>query len=307
MEKIINKLIEAVSQLKKKNTVLADQITHSTSIASKAVKLATVVKQQNNEIKNLSRQNKNLETKVSTLKTIKHEYPKEVKVSNFPADKKVQEVKIINKEVEKPKWLPELFADFFKVFTTVQTKIASTTTEQLIEFFSKLWRGGISVSFKGPQPFYIVDEHGMKIRTKELLSSMGGGGNTVIYRGGGGTSTSSAINGPGAPIINSYDKVAINLAAGTNQELIAAPGAGKQIWVYGITYVLSVAGTVAFEDSDGTATTGIMPHAGNSGLSTPPSGNFSMPIWKIATNKALRVDVVTAEIDGWIDYAIVSV
>jgi len=38
-----------------------------------------------------------------------------------------------------------------------------------------------------------------------------------------------------------------------------------------------------------------------------PSGNFAMPIWKLATDKDLEVDVVTSELDGWIDYAIVSV
>jgi hypothetical protein len=194
MEKIINKLIEAVSQLKKKNTELADQVKHSTSIASKAVQLAVIVKQQNNELKNLSRKNKELEANVSTLKTIKHEYPKEVKISNFPADKKVQEVRITNKEIEKPKWLPELFADFFKVYTTVQSKISATVAEQAFELLSKLWRGGIGISFKGPQPFYIVDEHGVKIRTKELLSSMRGGGGTTIYRSGGGLAGKVKIN-----------------------------------------------------------------------------------------------------------------
>ena len=38
-----------------------------------------------------------------------------------------------------------------------------------------------------------------------------------------------------------------------------------------------------------------------------PSGNFAMPIWKLATNKDLEVDIVTSELDGWLAYAIVSV
>ena len=116
-----------------------------------------------------------------------------------------------------------------------------------------------------------------------------------------------SVNGPASPVIDSYGKVAINLAAGANQSLVAAPGANKQIWVYGVVYVLNVAGTVSFQDEDDTAVSGIMPHSANSGIALPPTGNFAMPIWKVATNKALEVDVVTAEIDGWLDYAIVSI
>ena len=35
--------------------------------------------------------------------------------------------------------------------------------------------------------------------------------------------------------------------------------------------------------------------------------NFAMPLWKGNTNKNLEIDIVTAEVDGWIDYAVVSV
>ena len=116
----------------------------------------------------------------------------------------------------------------------------------------------------------------------------------------------SALTGPANPTIDSYTHLAINLNAGANQVLVAS-AASKQIWVYGITYTCSVAGTVSFQDEDDTAVTGIMDHAANSGLAMPPSGNFSMPIWKLATDKDLEVDVVDAAIDGWLDYAIVSV
>ena len=121
------------------------------------------------------------------------------------------------------------------------------------------------------------------------------------------TSIDKSINGAGAPTIDSYTNVAINLAAGANQSLVAAPGASKQIWVYGITFTVNVAGTVSFQDEDDTAITGIMPVGVTGGMAISPSGNFAMPIWKVATNKALEVDVVTSEIDGFLDYAIVSV
>lgn len=110
-----------------------------------------------------------------------------------------------------------------------------------------------------------------------------------------------------SPNVQSYGHVAINLAAGANQSLIAAPGAGKQIWVYGYHIAVNVAGTVSFQDEDDTALSGIMP-LGNTGNATvAPSGNSAMPIWKLTTNKALEADVVTSELDGWLAYAIVVV
>jgi hypothetical protein len=115
-----------------------------------------------------------------------------------------------------------------------------------------------------------------------------------------------SINGPAAPTIDSYTQAAINLNAGANQ-VLASSAASKQIWVYSIAFTCSVAGTVSFQDEDDTAISGIMDFAANSGMSLGPSGNFAMPIWKLGTDKDLEVDVVTAAIDGWVSYAVVSV
>jgi hypothetical protein len=114
-----------------------------------------------------------------------------------------------------------------------------------------------------------------------------------------------SINGPAAPVVDSYVHAAINLTAGANQ-VLASSSAGHQIWVYGFGIVCSAAGTVSFQDEDDTAVSGIMPFAANSGMAVNPSGNFAMPIWKLATDKDLEVDIVTAEVDGWICYAIVN-
>lgn len=116
-----------------------------------------------------------------------------------------------------------------------------------------------------------------------------------------------ATVGPGAPTIDSYTHVAINLAAGADQSLVAAPGASKQIWVYGLGFTVNAAGTVSFQDSDDTALSGIMPIAANGGMVNAPSGNFAMPLWKVATNKALECDIITSELDGWICYGIISI
>lgn len=138
-------------------------------------------------------------------------------------------------------------------------------------------------------------------------------GNSITVDNGGTfavqpTTTPRSQSGPGQPgtAVDSYTHAAINLTAGNNQVLVSS-AASKQIWVYGIGFTLSVAGSVSFQDEDDTAITGIMPFAALSGMAVPPSGNFSMPIWKLATDKDLEVDLVTADMDGWIDYAILSV
>lgn len=115
-----------------------------------------------------------------------------------------------------------------------------------------------------------------------------------------------ASHGPGTPVVDSYTHLAINLSAGANQVLVSS-AANKQIWVYGVGFTVDAAGSVSFQDEDDTAITGVMLFATNSGLAMSPSGNFAMPIWKLATNKDLEVDIVTSAIDGWLDYAIISV
>lgn len=134
------------------------------------------------------------------------------------------------------------------------------------------------------------------------------GGNTITVDNGGtfAVQPGAALTGPGNPTVDSYAHIAINLNAGADQVLVSS-AANKQIWVYGVVYTLSVAGTVSFQDESDTAITGIMDHAANSGMGVPPSGNFAMPLWKLATDKDLEVDVVTAAIDGWLSYALVSV
>lgn len=116
----------------------------------------------------------------------------------------------------------------------------------------------------------------------------------------------SSVQGPGNPAVDSYTHAAINLAAGANQVLVSS-AANKQIWVYGIGFTVNVAGTVSFQDEDDTALTGVMNMVAGGGMAAHPSGNFSMPMWKLATNKDLEVDIVTSELDGWVNYAIISV
>lgn len=111
------------------------------------------------------------------------------------------------------------------------------------------------------------------------------------------------------PKVDSYNCEALELTADTaNQVVVAAPGANKQIWVYGMSLTADTgAGTVQFTDEDDNAVTGAMAFSDEGGIQKPLSGHFAMPYWKLATNKALHADTATASAAGDIQYAIVDV
>ena len=122
------------------------------------------------------------------------------------------------------------------------------------------------------------------------------------------TNLPASIQGPGLVVIDSYGQVAINLTTGADQVLVAS-AASKQIWVYGYTFTCGDADgqTVSFQDQDDTALSGIMEFFRYGGAAVSPSGNFAMPIWKLATDKDLEIDITGGDVDGWLSYAIVSV
>jgi hypothetical protein len=118
-----------------------------------------------------------------------------------------------------------------------------------------------------------------------------------------------SIQGASVPDVSSYNTAAVDLAASTaDQELVAAPGAGYQIWVYGLFMMAdTAAGTVTLQDEDDTALSGTMAVSDEGGWVLAPSGNFSMPWLKVATNKALEADTGACTIGGLICYAVVRV
>ena len=125
------------------------------------------------------------------------------------------------------------------------------------------------------------------------------------------TSIDGSINGSGAPTVDSYTTIDINAVTGANQVLVAAPGADKQIWVYGYDFTVDTAETtVVFQDEDDDGS-GMPSYTEgfpvNSGVAKNPTGNFAMPQFKVATNKALEVDVTTGTIGGSMQYGIISV
>ncbi len=124
------------------------------------------------------------------------------------------------------------------------------------------------------------------------------------------TSVPRSIMGPSEPgaAVDSYTQAAINLTTGANQVLVSS-AASKQIWVYGYMFTCGDADgqTVSFQDEDDTALSGVMEFAQYGGASVSPSGNFSMPIWKLGTDKDLEIDITGGDVDGWIAYAILSI
>ena len=120
-----------------------------------------------------------------------------------------------------------------------------------------------------------------------------------------------AKNGPsGITSVDSYGEAVVDLAAGTdNQELVAIPGANKQIWVYGLMMKTNgTTATVTLVDEDDTAHSGTITLTDSDGFVVNPSGNFEMPWIKVATNKALdAVTTGSGTVDGIITYAIVDV
>jgi hypothetical protein len=86
------------------------------------------------------------------------------------------------------------------------------------------------------------------------------------------------------------------------QELIAAPAAGHQLWIYGYELHANIAGTFQFL-SAATAKTGIMPVAALGGVARDSSN----PIFKCGTAEALNIKSVTCAADGIITYRDVTV
>lgn len=105
-----------------------------------------------------------------------------------------------------------------------------------------------------------------------------------------------------------YYCVAIDAAAAGTRTLVAAPGAGLQIWVFGLMANLAAAATVDFINSTPTDMSGTMPYGANDGPKFPMSANPHAPWFKCATNTALQVTLTGAggDLDGMLVYAIVA-
>jgi hypothetical protein len=125
------------------------------------------------------------------------------------------------------------------------------------------------------------------------------------------TPIDDALAGPAAiTTVDSMTSAVVDLAAGTiDQSIVAAPGANKQIWVYGL--VLKTNGTTAtvvLQNSADVAITGTITLTDSDGFVLPMPGNFEMPWFKVPTNTALEVDTGgSGTVDGIVSYSVVDV
>lgn len=172
------------------------------------------------------------------------------------------------------------------------------------------YRGTLSDEDGNPIPFKTVD---LEDGTFALATAVPAAGGSVAVTGPLTDAELAArlttVLGLSAPTVVSFTSVKIDLLASTaNQVLVAAPGASKQIWVYGLFVMAdTAAGTVTLQDEDDTALSGTMAVSDEGGWVLPMSGNFAMPWIKVATNKALEADTGACTVDGIICYGIITV
>jgi hypothetical protein len=125
------------------------------------------------------------------------------------------------------------------------------------------------------------------------------------------TSLDDAIKGPaGITTVDSMNSAVVDIAAAqTAASLVAAPGANKQIWVYGLVAKTNgTTATILLQDGTPTNKTGTITLTDSDGFVLPMSGNFEMPWLKCATNTALQADTTgSGTVDGIISYAVVDV
>lgn len=120
----------------------------------------------------------------------------------------------------------------------------------------------------------------------------------------------NVTGGVKAKVVDSFTSKAIVLAAGTlNQSIIAAPGAGKAIYVYALSvHGATGAGTLTLQDEDDTALSGAIALDAGYNYELTPAANMAMPWIKVATNKALEGDTAgLCTVGGVITYAVVTV
>ena len=103
-----------------------------------------------------------------------------------------------------------------------------------------------------------------------------------------------------------FETVAINAGADASTAVVTAGGTGEQVWVYAAFGTLGAAGTVVFEDSDGTDLTGAMTLDANGGLVLPISPNANIPWIAGTTNKGLNIRTTGGTFDGSLTYAYVT-
>ena len=106
----------------------------------------------------------------------------------------------------------------------------------------------------------------------------------------------------GGDIGDAMDSESVDLDAGAAQEVIAAPAAGHQLWIYGYEIHANVQGSYQFL-SDTDEKTGTMPVGAGGGMAR----DSKYPIFKCGTAEALNITAVPCAADGIVTYRDVTV
>jgi len=100
---------------------------------------------------------------------------------------------------------------------------------------------------------------------------------------------------------------AVNLAKNGTRDIVAAPGATKSLWIYGLIGTTDAQGTILLLDSTPTSHSGVMPIAANGGFCMPISINPRAPWIKCASNTTFQATLsANSDFDGIVVYAIVE-
>ena len=102
-----------------------------------------------------------------------------------------------------------------------------------------------------------------------------------------------------------YISAAVNLAKNGTRDIIAAPGAGVELWIYGLYGVTNADGNVTFLDSTPTTMSGVIPVlAATPEFKLPISANPAAPWFKCLPNTKFQVTLTTnVDWDGIVVYA----
>ena len=104
-----------------------------------------------------------------------------------------------------------------------------------------------------------------------------------------------------------YLQIAVNAAMNGTRDLVAAPGALEQIWVYGLIGTCQAGGTVLLLDDTPGSHSGVMPVGALGGILLPDAP-ANRPWIKCAKNKKLQATLAaTNDFDGILKYAVVTV
>lgn len=101
-----------------------------------------------------------------------------------------------------------------------------------------------------------------------------------------------------------FSRRTIDAAKSGTRVLIAAPGAGKQLLIFGLKTVASAIGTVRFRDSTPASKTGLIAVAANQEVAFEPFSTFE-PWFVCAENTAFEVTLsADTNLDGVVLYAV---